>query len=715
MTSLTLQAGSGGITFNSGDSLTVQNGATVNLVAGASFASLTSVTKATSGSSITLSGNASVQTTTGNLNLIAGGGITIGTGTVESTSGNILLQAVDQNITLGGTPWILNAINSGTPASVTLEAGGYASKSAQVGGNITIAPVGGIMAGQDWSVYMLAGANFSSPTISAITPGNIAANVTATSTAGASSITLSGSATVQTANKGIYLVAGGGITTGTGTTTASGTGPLQTSSGGSILLEDTQSIILSAPWTLPDNNSGTTATLTLLSGNNITFNNSVNMTAGQNWNVDLTAGANVNTGSVTSGTGTITLNGTDRVQTANGTITVLAGKSVTVGTGGIVTGIEKGAVITGAGGNINVTALSGNVNCGSSTAGYFFTQTGIGYRVSPSLGGISTAIGGNVSITAGGNILAYMPSSSSTVAQDPGSGAFGSAPGNVTLISTGGGDVSGHFVLANGTGMISANTAGNTGGLALSLVNGGWTVNAANSINLQEVRNPNGMCNNAGTPTANPFEHQFDYNSLSYVVLDAGQVTITGGGPRVAGASQEGLIFPPSLTVEAGAGGITLKQNVSLYPSPVGQLVMTTTGGGNLNGKISTQTQSHNIVISDSSNDHWVGSQSFANNAPNPDELLHLDDPNPVLINISGSVSDLNLYSPKAVQMFVAGNIIDSSVSTLNLHPTDTTIISAGGEILDHSDYVIVKLPAGEKPDIHCFGPGCGTHDPWSV
>ena len=107
MTSLTLQAGNN-ITFNSGDSLNVQNGATVNLVAGASFTSLTGVTpKPTAGSSsITLSGNASIQSTTGALNLFAGGGIAIGTGTVESSGGNILLQAQDQNITLGGTQWV---------------------------------------------------------------------------------------------------------------------------------------------------------------------------------------------------------------------------------------------------------------------------------------------------------------------------------------------------------------------------------------------------------------------------------------------------------------------------------------------------------------------------------------------------------------------------------------------------------------------------------
>ncbi len=46
---------------------------------------------------------------------------------------------------------------------------------------------------------------------------------------------------------------------------------------------------------------------------------------------------------------------------------------------------------SGLGGSINVEAVAGNVNCGSSTAGFNFTSTGVGYTVSPTLGGISTS------------------------------------------------------------------------------------------------------------------------------------------------------------------------------------------------------------------------------------------------------------------------------------------------------------------------------------
>jgi hypothetical protein len=178
------------------------------------------------------------------------------------------------------------------------------------------------------------------------------------------------------------------------------------------------------------------------------------------------------------------------------------------------------------------------------------------------------------------------------------------------------------------------------------------------------------------------------------VVLNAGQgVTITGSGlPRITGIG-EGLIFPPSLTINAGGGGITLDRTLSLFPSPEGTLNLTTTGGGNLAGS------DHSIVISDSQSASWQNIESFTVGDSHVNAALHLNDPNPVLINISGSVSDFSLFSPKPVEMYVTGNLIDSSATIENLRPTDTTLISVGGEILDHANYVIVTLPAGETPD----------------
>jgi filamentous hemagglutinin family protein len=468
----------------------------------------------------------------------------------------------------------------------------------------------------------------------------------------------------------------------------------------SILLEASGTITLNSgiDWNLSLTTGKTTGQLTLEAGGSITLNNGSIIEDPNNWSVTLEAGYNFAAGGgVVSGTSAapnnVTLLGTAAIETAAGNINVLAGNNVTVGSGGIVTGIANGAVMTGTGGNVNVQALTGTVNCGNSGGGFDFISTGDGYDVSPSLGGISTASGGNVTIQAGGNIIAALPGSSQGSQTDFGSGAFGAAPGNVTL--TAGGNVTGHFVLADGTGTITggldAGTA--TANLALSLINGGWTVHAADDIYLQEVRNPNGVFNSSAR--SDPVSYLFNYDPLASVTLDAGDgVTITGSAlPRVI--NTEPLIFPPVLTIDAGAGGISLDTTVNLFPAPDGTLNLTTTGGGTLQGV----GLGVGFNLSDSSRVSYSSGKAFQFSDPDTDPLLHLNDPNPVLINISGSVENLTLDSSKPVEMYAAGNIVDCGANIQNLGPADTTTISAGGEIVDHEDFVVAQLQPGQTPN----------------
>jgi hypothetical protein len=94
------------------------------------------------------------------------------------------------------------------------------------------------------------------------------------------------------------------------------------------------------------------------------------------------------------------------------------------------------------------------------------------------LGGISTAAGGDVSIIAGQDVIAngkqYTLNRDEAI-NEAGTGAYGSAPGNVTIVA--GRNVTGHYMLRNGVGNIQAGANAGSGStdatrLSLSLTKG---------------------------------------------------------------------------------------------------------------------------------------------------------------------------------------------------------------------------------------------------
>ena len=407
-----------------------------------------------------------------------------------------------------------------------------------------------------------------------------------------------------------------------------------------IILQAAHDIVLNTRWSLDD--ATDRRMLTLQAGNNITFNNGAGITAGVNWGVTMTSGADfVGPSSVVSGIGSIRLNGNSFLETLDGSISISAGKEVLVGTG---------AIRTLAGGSINVSALSGDVNSGLNPNGYEFNNDG--YEVIlGGLGGISTLAGGDVTISAGRNVTSFLPSGKQI--SDAGSGAFGPEPGVVTI--TAGGNVTGHFVAAdserNGQIVPSVITAltGDAGtsanALALSLVRGGWQVNAPNgNIFLQEVRNPNGVFNGLAAGQ-NPFRHRFDYDLLSFVDLSAplGGVTLSGKGlPRISTSPVDNVfpLYPGTLNITSGNGGVTLGNNLILFPSPNGELNINTSG--------SMQTDQSGVVysltMSDSGQSAWTSKQSFTDHATTP---VQLNNPDPVTMTWVAICSTCRFSHPK--------------------------------------------------------------------
>ena len=337
--------------------------------------------------------------------------------------------------------------------------------------------------------------------------------------------------------------------------------------------------------------------------------------------------------------------------------------------------------------------------------------TASGSRPNAILGGISTAAGGDVTLIAGNNV-----DSAPTVpnSQWPGaSGAYGA--GNVTIIA--GNQITGNYMLANGVGTMLAGVqvqsaqagilqnpganprlyastlndletevtqtqnpngnigaaSGASGPVTLSLIQGSWNAWAANNIYLKEVNNPNGTFNSSQS-------FLFNYAPDAAANFWAGNgITLVGANLTRVNRQNQNMppIYAPILTLDAGAGGITIDNSIILYPSSEGSLQITTRNGGDLNGAVTaSSTTLTGITMSDSGSANWT---TFATgHAATP---LHLNDPNPVTLDISGDINSFGLTVPTFANIKVAGDTYNFGFIGQNLSPAQTTSINVTGNI----------------------------------
>lgn len=459
-----------------------------------------------------------------------------------------------------------------------------------------------------------------------------------------------------------------------------------------IDLQADHNITVSAAWSLA--NQTAAASLSLTAGNSIILNNNSYIKAGNNWSLSLTAGPlDLAVKPITARTAGIYLDGSAYLQTANGDITAWAANELLINANTVTAGVN--GIRTLGGGNISVTAKLGNVNTGGNNQGYQFKVLAPYYSVSSTVGGISTAGGGDVNITAGGDVTSFLPKTSSG-SGDAGTGAFGANPGNVTI--TAGGSVYGHYVVANGRGTITAgqDVGNSSGDVALSLIKGSWNLVAqSGSISLQEVRDPNAVFNDF-SGGSNLGRHYVDYDSLASVSLQAenGGVALTGANiPRPNGGVS--IIYPPSLEIAAGSGGVLLNKTISLFPSDNQNLKIVTTAGGDLVAPQADPTvPPTELIMSDSDSTRWLGSTSFGSDDHGA-KVYGLNNPDPVILNIDGDIKNLILQVTKQAQIDIGGDLINSSFSGQNLHASDVTSIKVGGQIFNRSPYSFTYLDTG--------------------
>ena len=475
-----------------------------------------------------------------------------------------------------------------------------------------------------------------------------------------------------------------------------------------IRLQATHNILLylTSSDTIPDttwNLNNTTgisdagSLLRLEAGTDIVFSANSHLIAGTGWTVQLAAGVNFSAFNradfslagdfskvpLLKGIGGIYLgSGNGSIETAEGDIGLRAGHEVLVGMRAGHDVLEPlpsgkdmlegyGFIRTVGGGNISVTTLDGDVDSGNKDDGYVFSRFGY-YIGSAGLGGIGTTSGGNVSIDAGGDILAlHAPIGAFGTGSDLNSLGQSLAPGDVSLAA--GRDIKGHFMLRDGVGTMRASrdvgAFGST--VTLGLVAGSWDIMAGydatvgritpghGDIYLNEVYNPRGSLS---------AKMRFDYASDASVSLKAGHsVQLLGKSLANNGNNADrAAIYPGRLEIEAGAGGVVLGNDLVLYPStsPTAGLSIHTTDGGSLH---SLAGGIYQLVVSDSGSTDY---HTFLNgHAAIP---LHLNSPSAsVTLDISGNLENLFVRSPSRADIVIWGHAANFSFEGLNLSPDD--------------------------------------------
>ena len=517
-----------------------------------------------------------------------------------------------------------------------------------------------------------------------------------------------------------------------------------------IALFASDNIELQTGWNL--NDPGVPTTLHLQAGNNITIDDDSSLVAGNNWNVDLVAGAGfvstITQPAPTSGSDWIFLDGDSYIQTQDGDINLFAAGSVQVGNPDYYSPGIGAYINTAGGGNIYATAQYGDINAGQNSVGAY-NDYGTSLSVDiydgfSNLGGIATVGGGNVTLEAGNDVISVPfqnPASSAII--PAASGAYGG--GDVTVIA--GNQITGNFLVSNGTGRLEAgvsvddnnnvtinNPTADIGtsqeGVILSLISGNWQVFAARNLYVTEVNNPNGAFNtdsiripsstfignisSSGKITSPPRSsgNLFNYAPDSGASFWAGDSLTLGNGTifRLSGDSETTTIYPPILSLVAGAGGIKLDSSLILYPSSQGSLNIT--DGGNFTGVINNTVPS-GITMSDSG---LPGFTTFASgHAVTP---LHSDDPNPVTLDIAGSIANFSLVVPTFADITVGGTQPFTTLSGQDIYGTynfnfsgqnlaaagsgSVTSINVMGDIIYHglitsvslNNYNAAQLPA---------------------
>ena len=340
---------------------------------------------------------------------------------------------------------------------------------------------------------------------------------------------------------------------------------------------------------------------------------------------------------------------------------------------------------------------------------------------------IGALAGGNVAINAGGNI-SELSVAVPTIGRQMGGTFYAQNAVQVTgggnlSVQSGGNITGGSYFVDQGTGTLEAwNSIGagipgvsNSTGLApiLALGNASFDVVARSGIALESVLNPfllpQASSQAAGAKSLSLFSTYTDASAVN-LVSTAGDITLLNQ-PSIDGLTtqfnsmrfsplleQTFLLYPGTLNATALTGNLNMDGQVTLSPSPTGDLnllagqnvVFTPQEGSvlmsgldpsalaNPAAPVQFLTQQYALLFSPPA--PGVAYTPIHSAAFTPDGQ---NDPNPArIVALHGNVSDALLsYIPKSVDVIAGGDITQLTLRADNIASTDVSLISAAGNI----------------------------------
>ncbi|WP_233834827.1 filamentous haemagglutinin family protein [Paraburkholderia sp. ZP32-5] len=361
------------------------------------------------------------------------------------------------------------------------------------------------------------------------------------------------------------------------------------------------------------------------------------------------------------------------------------------------------------------------------------------------------SVGGNVSVSAGGNVsdlAVSLPTTWYLTSSSTGSQTVNTVGGGNLTVHAGGDILSGDYFVAKGTGTITAGGLIGSDLEAVSKIVGGGLVPAATILALQDgvldvtarqgvdigaVLNPS-YSSGAVTGTGQTIDSQgYSATSSVSILSTTGDVTFGSLAGLLTNASGT---LPASLDLIAFNGGINVESGGTLYPSAVGQLNLVAEQSINLSNLAGTLTNasvtntigntfdtgegnstSNEFGMSDADPSQMPSpAQPLANPRTHDTSALHGDDTEPARIySANGSIVDGTLASSgfynnlvtvsidKPALIQAGQDIVNLAFNGQNLSSSDVTRILAGRDIYDTP---VPNTGGGAAPVLTLGGPG---------